>query len=600
MKKILGILIVSTMFIILSALSVSAAEIVEVECNKNGVMLYESGNETVEQTFNFRIRATGDTHKILMKGAYDRGVVAVSEFGNLGKDEQIMLYTQDFLSSIEGKREFRFWAVGFDGSETEFAEPIIIDCYKEGNEKRTVYSVDLKSDIIHERDGSVIDEVEKIQLTICTSINTRELRMTTESGTIVDAISIHCKERGTCDIKDGKKYWYVYFASEILGDRSFSFQAMHNGNPIGDIKTVKFKVLSWEEWEMMAAGKGSQGTGTQPGTDEGFSSGDDTGATGNEDGVEYGGDGKSDTGSPDGIKAEGDSKGDSDVGMEGNTSQEKPDIKPDDSVNNKPNNNTGIGALINNPNATNGNGSCCREEDFISLAVPRSRKAVVIEFPNGEKFNAEDQVKKNLALKKPDRSGEDYTWVIWLGDKYRFNDVNIKILDDNYEHVYNSYIAFKTHPFTDEEREILEKGIKEEIRIRTNPKKKVITLTIGDEMMTIDGKKYEVDPGRGTKPLIVDGRTLLPVRAVVEALGGNISWNDKEKRVDINVFNKDIRFKIGSYDITWNSIPEKIDVPAQIINDRTMLPIRFVAQCLDYTVVEWDDSTKTVTITYNY
>lgn len=54
------------------------------------------------------------------------------------------------------------------------------------------------------------------------------------------------------------------------------------------------------------------------------------------------------------------------------------------------------------------------------------------------------------------------------------------------------------------------------------------------------------------------------------------------------------------YDITRNSIPEKIDVPAQIINYRTMLPIRFVAQCLDYTVVEWNDSTKTVTITYNY
>ena len=597
MKKLFLFFSICTLFIISMAMSVSAAEILEVECNKHGVMIYKSGSENFQQTFSFRIKATGDTHKVLMKGAYDRNVVATSEFGNNGKDEQIMLYTGNFLSSIEGKREFRFWAVGYDGTETEYKTPVVIQCYTESDEPRTVYSVDLKSDIIKVVDGS-IDEVEKIQLTICTTINTNEIRLTTETGSVVDNVSDHCKERGTCDIKDGRKYWYVYFTSTILGEREFSFQALHNGKPTGDIVKVRLKVLSWEEWEQMAAGKGSAGTGTQPGTDEGFSSGDDKGATGHEDGVENGGDGKSDTNTNEGSMEKGENSGENDNGVVNKPSQEKPkDTEKDTAQNNK---DTGIGALINNPNATNGSGSCCREEDFISLAVPVSRKAVIIEFPNGEKFNAQDQVKKNLALKKPHRDGKYNTWVIWLGDRYRFNDVDIKILDENYQQVYNSYTAFKTNPFTDKERETLEEGIEEEIRIRTKPKQKIITLTIGDEMMTIDGKKYEVDPGRGTKPLIVDGRTLLPVRAVVEALGGSIGWTEKERRVDINVFNKDIRFKIGSYDITWNSIPEKIDVPAQIINDRTMLPIRFVAQCLDHTTVEWNDSTKTVIITYNY
>jgi hypothetical protein len=118
--------------------------------------------------------------------------------------------------------------------------------------------------------------------------------------------------------------------------------------------------------------------------------------------------------------------------------------------------------------------------------------------------------------------------------------------------------------------------------------------------MTIDGERVEVDPGRGTKPLIVDGRTLLPVRAIVEALGGEIFWTAGERKVTCKIFNRVIEFWIDKNEMKWNGIPQEIDVPAKIINDRTMLPIRFVAECLDHTTVEWHAPTQTVTITYSY
>lgn len=61
-----------------------------------------------------------------------------------------------------------------------------------------------------------------------------------------------------------------------------------------------------------------------------------------------------------------------------------------------------------------------------------------------------------------------------------------------------------------------------------------ISLTIGDSFMTVNGSRVEIDPGRGTEPLIMGGRTILPIRAVVEALGGTISWNGEERKITIN------------------------------------------------------------------
>jgi hypothetical protein len=49
--------------------------------------------------------------------------------------------------------------------------------------------------------------------------------------------------------------------------------------------------------------------------------------------------------------------------------------------------------------------------------------------------------------------------------------------------------------------------------------------------MTVNGVKKEIDPGRGTVPVIVKGRTLVPIRAIIEELGGTIGWDGNERKV---------------------------------------------------------------------
>ncbi len=131
-----------------------------------------------------------------------------------------------------------------------------------------------------------------------------------------------------------------------------------------------------------------------------------------------------------------------------------------------------------------------------------------------------------------------------------------------------------------------------------------ILLKPDDPMMIVNDIKKEIDPGRGTKPVIIPewGRTVVPIRAIVEALGGTRQWDGKERKVTILFNNTTIELWIDkpqarvNGEMKWID-PKNHDVKPIIINDRTMLPLRFVAENLGCTV-NWDPATRTITITY--
>ena len=134
--------------------------------------------------------------------------------------------------------------------------------------------------------------------------------------------------------------------------------------------------------------------------------------------------------------------------------------------------------------------------------------------------------------------------------------------------------------------------------------KKVITiiLKIGDPYMSVNGVSQEIDPGRGTKPIIKNGRTLVPIRAIIEALGGTVEWEELTKAVTIRLRDTVIKIQIGNSVAYVNGSLKPIDpdnpnVKPEIINGRTMMPLRFVAETLG-AHVDWDGTTKTITITY--
>lgn len=92
------------------------------------------------------------------------------------------------------------------------------------------------------------------------------------------------------------------------------------------------------------------------------------------------------------------------------------------------------------------------------------------------------------------------------------------------------------------------------------------------------------------KPILEDGRTLVPARGVFEALGATVSWNGNTNTATIRTNSKDVTITIGQKYIVVNAKRIPIDVPAKIINGRTMIPLRAVAEALECEV-GWDGAT---------
>ena len=96
-------------------------------------------------------------------------------------------------------------------------------------------------------------------------------------------------------------------------------------------------------------------------------------------------------------------------------------------------------------------------------------------------------------------------------------------------------------------------------------------------------------------PVVVDGRTLVPIAGVFQALGYDVAWDGEARQATIS--GRDIIIiTIDSYVFTVNGMISNLDVPAQIIGGRTMLPIAVVLRSIHYEV-DWDVETSTVAIT---
>jgi len=107
----------------------------------------------------------------------------------------------------------------------------------------------------------------------------------------------------------------------------------------------------------------------------------------------------------------------------------------------------------------------------------------------------------------------------------------------------------------------------------------------------LDGNKVEFDQN----PVIKDDRTLVPVRAIFEALGATVGWEQETKTVTSTLGDKTINLTIGSNIMYVDGEAVELDVAAEIMNDRTLVPARAVSEAFGCTV-EWDDASKTVVI----
>lgn len=115
-----------------------------------------------------------------------------------------------------------------------------------------------------------------------------------------------------------------------------------------------------------------------------------------------------------------------------------------------------------------------------------------------------------------------------------------------------------------------------------------------DEIKVIlNGKQLTFD----VPPTIIQGRTMLPLRTIFEAFGASVDWNDKESRVKGTKRNTVIDLQINNKIAKVNGREIELDVPGTLVNGRTMVPARFIAETFG-AKVEWIEETSTVKITY--
>jgi sugar lactone lactonase YvrE len=136
------------------------------------------------------------------------------------------------------------------------------------------------------------------------------------------------------------------------------------------------------------------------------------------------------------------------------------------------------------------------------------------------------------------------------------------------------------------------------VRVIGEQPRTVLVLRVGSPTMKVGSSGVVLD----VPPVIVEGRTLIPIRAVVESLGGTVAWDAASQTVTISLDGTELKLVIGKSNALVNGKSTPVDstnpkVVPQILNSRTMLPLRFVAESLGADV-QWEDSTQTITITY--
>jgi hypothetical protein len=125
------------------------------------------------------------------------------------------------------------------------------------------------------------------------------------------------------------------------------------------------------------------------------------------------------------------------------------------------------------------------------------------------------------------------------------------------------------------------------------PSSLYVVLTIGKAEMDVNGMPVAMDAA----PFIKDGRTLLPIRALIEALGGTVEWNASTKTATVMLGSRTVVLTIGSKTALVGGKPVALDVAPMIVKGRTFLPLRAVAENVGLDLA-WEPVSQTISFTY--
>ena len=113
-------------------------------------------------------------------------------------------------------------------------------------------------------------------------------------------------------------------------------------------------------------------------------------------------------------------------------------------------------------------------------------------------------------------------------------------------------------------------------------------------MINLDGSQLSMS----IDPILHDGRTLVPLRPMFEALGARVDWDNDTRTVTATLDDKIIILQINNKIATVNGNEIELDVAGKLINGSTFIPVRFIAESLG-AKVDWNPNSKTVIIISN-
>lgn len=115
-----------------------------------------------------------------------------------------------------------------------------------------------------------------------------------------------------------------------------------------------------------------------------------------------------------------------------------------------------------------------------------------------------------------------------------------------------------------------------------------------EEYSGIDGQRINFD----TPPQSINNRTMVPIRAIFEAMGATVVWDDVNQTAISTKKNTVVKMKLNSTTEYINGSPVEMDVTPVMINGRILAPARYVAEAFGYNV-KWDEMTESVLISKN-
>ena len=131
----------------------------------------------------------------------------------------------------------------------------------------------------------------------------------------------------------------------------------------------------------------------------------------------------------------------------------------------------------------------------------------------------------------------------------------------------------------------------DQINFNSDDKESVSNTNVPQKKVYINGTILQLD----VEPQIKNDRILIPMRTIFEALGAKIEWNSVEATVTGTKGERTVIVSIGSKMATVNGQQKELDVAAEIFNNRTVVPLRFIAESLG-AEVDWEEVTQSVKI----